>query len=126
MNYKEQITPVVISGEEKKWVRTQLISILNNYGQIPEINFMEEEITVKVDNTEVHNMLGSLRKTFDDPLEEFDLLNPMDDSVIGKTTLQQLQVILYSLYFHLVNQRDAEKTETISVESTDQPGPVVE
>lgn len=36
----------------------------------------------------------------------FDVLNPSDNSVVGTVTLTQLYRILYSLYWHLAQERD--------------------
>jgi hypothetical protein len=110
MLYNEQTRQVKIEGEEKSWTRARLIKISNNLNQTPSIEFLEDTVTIKVDGSESHAGGETLKANFD-PTGEFDLINPNDGTVIGKGTHQQLQVLIYSLYIKLANERDAKVSQ---------------
>lgn len=90
----------------RSWQRANVIHVGNGYGGVPWIKFFEEKLTELSDGQIIRANAGELLEEMTDPLTEFDLLNPLDGSVIGTATYQQLQVLLYSLYFHLVTLRD--------------------
>jgi len=113
VNYKES----PISGTE--YQRARLISITNDLNSPNTITFVEELIK-HVGNKEIHSDVSEIYKvlTPENQLTSFDLLNPMDDTVIGSATYQDLYVLLYSMYIALVAERDAVPPTTIINPST--------
>ena len=91
----------------QKWVRSNRVTVLNPYDGAPVITFSEEEVALLSDGRSVNTPVGNLQKTFDDPIGSFDLLNPVDGSVIGSATYQDVYVILHSLYIWLAQERDS-------------------
>lgn len=107
-NYKE----TSISGSE--YQRARLITITNEHNSPNTITFIEEKI--KFIGTEHYHMdVSKLSETLtqDNASTTIDLLNPVDDSVIGSATYQQLYILMYSLYMKLANERDAQPVETL-------------
>ena len=98
-NYKESN----VSGTS--WQRAYMVQINNPYQQIPSIDFFEEEIISVGDKTIAH-YTGEIKENFDDPSVTFDLINPIDGTVIGQSNYQQVYVILSSLYMALAAKRD--------------------
>lgn len=90
----------------QKWVRSNRVIISNPYQGVPVINFNEEEVTLLSDGKTVNTPVGLLEKMFDEPNGTFDLINPVDGSVIGSANYQQVYVILHSLYISLAKTRD--------------------
>lgn len=70
------------------------------------IEFREEWLTALSDGRLINEPAGSLRKVFDDPAVEFDLLHPVTGDVIGTMSYQTVYVALHSLYLHLATERD--------------------
>lgn len=99
MNYKESS----ISGTS--WVRANKITITNGYNEVPTIHFHEEEVA-EVNGSVYRKELGAMTTEMTDGATTFPLINPMDGSVIGSATYQQLQVMMFSLYFALATKRD--------------------
>lgn len=67
----------------------------------------EERVTVLADR-EIAEFSGEIRKNVTDLTVEFPLRNPVDNELIGQTaTYQDLYVLLFSLYWHLAEERDA-------------------
>lgn len=99
-NYKQ----TSIAGES--WVRAYQIIIDNRYGQTPQIVFNEEEIA-DATTTTFNKHVSHIVESFSDPTKTFDLLNPVDGTVIGTVSYQDVYVMLSSLYAHLAAARDA-------------------
>jgi hypothetical protein len=100
-NYKES----TVAGN--KWQRAWQVVIENKYNQIPKIDFYEETVVDVGDGQPVSKLLPeSLHAEFTDGSIQFNLLNPIDGSVIGSATYQDAYVLLQSLYMHLANLRD--------------------
>jgi hypothetical protein len=104
MLYKEQNTKV--------YVRVSDIMINNpheNSGLAPSIRF-NEEYAVLDPNGEVHpqGYSGHCIKEMarEDAATEFNLLDPNTGTVLGKATFGELQLMLFSLYFHVAEERD--------------------
>jgi len=92
-----------------KWVRSNKVSISNQYGGVPTITFGEEEITILSDGRTTNLPLIGLSETMSDPTQEFPLVNPITAEELGSSaSYQELYVILHSLYIHLAKKRDLE------------------
>lgn len=102
-NYREQ----AITGS--KWLRSNKVTINNPFQGIPQITFSEEEITLLSDGRAVNSPAGLLEKTFETPEGSFNLVNPVDGSVIGTSSYQDVYVILHSLYISLAQARDSQE-----------------
>jgi len=90
--------------------RARTITIDNPNGLPPQITFVEERIRREDGKDDVNlGQVGKLSKQFlpENALTSFPLKNPLDGSLLGvSATYQDLQVMLYSLYFHLAEERD--------------------
>lgn len=107
-NYKE----TTISGSE--YQRARLITITNEHNSNNSITFVEEKITF-IGSDHFHTDVSQITETLtlENGSTSFNLLNPVDDSVIGTATYQELYVILYSLYMKLAADRDAQVPYTV-------------
>jgi len=101
MNYQQS----TIQGEITIWRRARRVCINNNFEQMPEIEFYEEEKTI-TPNAVLSRDTETLKETFTNPLEEFNLLHPETGEVIGTAKYQDIYVMLYSLYMKLAERRD--------------------
>lgn len=78
----------------------------NPRNAIPSLLVREEQVTVLADR-EITEFAGEIRKNVTDLTVKFPLRNPVDNELIGKTaTYQDLYVLLFSLYWHLAEERD--------------------
>lgn len=98
-NYKESS----ITGAT--WQRAYQVIVNNKFGTTPSVIFNEEEI-IDIGNGTMSKHIGHIAEMFTDPNVEFNLINPLDGSVIGTTTYQNIYIILSSLYQHLADKRD--------------------
>lgn len=104
MLYKEQ--------DAKLYTRVCDIIINNPHegmGLHPSIRFNEEYAVVELDGTvKPQGPAGLCMQEFraDNATTPFDLLHPETGAVIGSATFQDLQVMLFSLYFHTATERD--------------------
>jgi hypothetical protein len=89
-DYKEVTKQVNISGVEKSWRRCRLVTIKNDYGQIPKIEFLEDNVTITADGREIHKGGETLKLSF----------NPEDAKHV------ELYTRLYELYMELATFRD--------------------
>jgi hypothetical protein len=81
----------------------------NALGQIPWISFDEEFVTYDSVADKIYtNPAGSCQCSLTDPLKTLTLRNPLDDSIIGESTYQDVFVLLYSLGRQTQIERDAE------------------
>lgn len=78
----------------------------NPKGGIPSIVF-NEEVLVNVANQVFVRPCGSVSAALEDPAKSLILLNPLDDTVIGQATYQDVFIMLYSLYRQTADERDA-------------------
>jgi hypothetical protein len=101
-NYKEQ----VIQGEYSEYQRSSKVIITNELGQLPIVDFMEEVVATLPSGVKIVTKRTKCDDTFSNPVEEFNLLNPTDDTILGTAKYQDIYVILYSLYRHVANKRD--------------------
>lgn len=97
MLYKKTTTDV--------YTRARVIAIDNplpTEGITPSIRFNEELAT-----SEGHSVgpAGYCSMPFEAD-GEFPIINPITGEEVGTATHQELQVLLYSLYFHVANVRD--------------------
>jgi hypothetical protein len=70
------------------------------------IEFREEWLTQLSDGRAINEPAGSLRKAFDNPMAEFNLLHPETGDVVGAMSYLQVYSALHSLYLHLAEERD--------------------
>lgn len=83
-------------------------SFTNELGATPAIVFNEELITLDgVTGAVYRNQVGSCVATLTDPAKPLTLRSPVDDSVIGQATYQDVMVMLYSLGRQTQLERDA-------------------
>lgn len=92
--------------------RSYKITVQNPHNGTPSIEFEEETIKRTNDGSTIQDMslgrISSLKESFTGSMT-FDLLNPLTGDPLGTTaTDADLQVLLYSLYFHLATERDGE------------------
>lgn len=104
-DYKEQI----ITGQYSEYQRANKVIITNELNQIPIIDFLEEVIATLPSGQRLVIKRDKCDDMMGDPSEQFDMLNPLDDSVIGTGTYQQAYVLLYSIYRYVAAKRDASK-----------------
>ena len=79
----------------------------NAIGEIPWIAFDEELITHDASNGNIYrNAVGGCTTSLTDPAKVLTLRNPLDDSVVGASTYQQVMVLLYSLGRQTQLERD--------------------
>jgi hypothetical protein len=104
MNYKEENVDIY----------TRAVQVLiNNPLQAdtdPSIKFFEEKVKVEGDSTVSLGMDSSVLHTHYTEMNkgtEFNLLNPDDNSVVGTQTYEQFFMSLYSLYWHMAQDRDS-------------------
>lgn len=100
-----------VSGES--WLRAYQIICYNGYDEEPRIRYDEENLIALSNGEILRNSSGkSIVKTLtvDNALTNFKLRDPTTGECIGNSTstFQNLYVMLYSLYFHLAKERDAE------------------
>lgn len=100
-NYKE----AAITGT--KWQRANKITISNPHVGLPSISFAEEDLTVLSDGRMTNTPLSTLDQAFDNPATVFNLVNPLDGTVIGTATYQDVYVMMFSIYAALAAARDA-------------------
>lgn len=78
----------------------------------PSLLIVEERVTNTGTRTIVEPA-GEIRKEINlaDLATTFPLISPQNNELLGQTaTYQQLYVLLYSLYWHLAQQRDAQSS----------------
>ena len=86
----------------KKWKRANAISIQNHLNVVPSISFNQEIIASFDDGTSASiESAGMLTEHFINTAEAFNLLNPLDGTIIGTSTYQDVYVMLASLYAHI-------------------------
>lgn len=79
----------------------------NALDQIQWISFDEELITLDNTTGEIYrNPAGSCQTSLTDPAKPLTLRNPLDDSIIGTSTYQDVMILLYSLGRQTQIERD--------------------
>lgn len=110
--YKEQTeTDTIVT---KTFQRSYKATVYNPNKGTPSIRYNEEKVTrvtedsVTTDTTEGLPDFLEKELTVANSGTTFNLLNPTDGSSLGTTaTFADVQVLLYSLYFHLATERDS-------------------
>lgn len=76
----------------------------------PSLLIKEERVTLLANNRVILESAGEIRKIVEDMTPTFALRNPATNEIIeGQTaSYQDLYVLLFSLYWHLANERDAQ------------------
>lgn len=89
------------------WQRCPSFNGTNILGEIPDLSF-QEEVIINVDGVQHHlpSTDQGLYTKLTDPSKILQLVNPMDDSLLGETTFGMFQVYMYSMYKCLVAERD--------------------
>lgn len=110
--YKETTTTESIST--KTYQRSYKATVYNPLNKTPSIRYDEETVTEVTEDgaTEITSdgisQFLEEQLTTDNASTSFNLLNPLDGSSLGTTsTYADVQVLLYSLYFHLATERDS-------------------
>jgi hypothetical protein len=89
------------------WQRSYAVAINNPYNEIPNITFSEEVVILNDGQIiKLPSSQPALSADLADPNTEIVLLNPLDDTILGTGTYGQIQVLLYSLYKKLAQERD--------------------
>ena len=101
-NYNEHS----VSGEYYEYQRSNKVIIMNELDSVPEITFMEQVIATLPTGEKMNMRKTKCVDTLSNPLEEFNLLHPFDDTIIGTSKYQDVYVLLYSLYRHVADKRD--------------------
>ena len=112
--YNEQTTEKTV--KVTTYDRSDQVTIYNPLNGIPSIHYKEEEVRVSQIDDGPTEVASSGRKqgilaeelTPDNLTETFDLRNPVTGELLGTTaTYQDLQVAVFSLYYHLATKRDS-------------------
>lgn len=91
----------------KMWQRACRIVIENPLGEMPTVNYVEEEVIQLPDGTTKHRLLGNLPFKFDDPMKLVTMINVETNEPTKETYPVGLaQWIIYSLYWQLATERD--------------------
>jgi len=99
-----------ITGET--WRRAYQIICNNPYNGVPSIHYKEESMISLNDNRVISDKVvdKGIDQIFTPDMgsQQFQLVNPVDDSLIPEqfADYQTLFILLYSLYFHLAKKRD--------------------
>jgi hypothetical protein len=93
----------VVAGS--KWQRSYQVVINNKHQTVPSITFYEEEI-VDTGFGVMSQHVSHITRDLNDPAATFDLINPLDGSVVGSATFQDVYILLASLYLKLAADRD--------------------
>jgi hypothetical protein len=110
--YDEQTTEETI--KTTKYTRANSVNVYNPLHFPPTIEYQEERVCRLNDdpNTDKsEGRIGYVSETLtpENAVEAFALKNPVTGEDLGTTgTYTDLQVLIYSLYFHLVTKRDQE------------------
>lgn len=96
-----------VSGEYTEYQRSNKVIITNELGGLPEVTFMEQVLGTLPDGNMMQVRATKCVDNFGNPIEEFNLLNPLDDTILGTAKYQDVYVLLYSLYRHVAAKRDA-------------------
>jgi len=112
--YKES----TVSGTS--YQRGRSIYFENPRNKTPSILVREETVNILQDKI-ITEPAGEILKSVDDLSEVFNLRNPLTNEIIeGQTaTYQDIYVMLYSLYWHLAEERDIKSS--ISVPDSEVP-----
>ncbi|NRA49254.1 MAG: hypothetical protein HRU12_08975 [Phaeodactylibacter sp.] len=111
--YNQKTTETTVSVTT--YDRSSFVQIFNPFNGTPSIHFDEETIRVsQIDGGEVEQASqgrkqGQLKEklTVDNLTEEFELRDPLTGNLLGTTAqYQDLQVLVFSLYYHLAEKRD--------------------
>lgn len=112
-NYKQ----TTVTGDVQDYQRANKVVIANELNAVPEITFLEQIITTLPDGRKITTGKDKCGATLADPAETFNLLNPETDAVIGSANYLEVYILLYSLYRHVADKRDAD----VAAAAVDQP-----
>lgn len=86
------------------WTRCKQIHINNPLGQMPSVQFAEEEAVSIGDKTMTQP--GRVINGAFNPASVFDLINPDTGDVIGQASHMQVYVIMHSLWLSMAKAQD--------------------
>lgn len=95
MKYKE--TPITGTA----WERSYQVTINNPLNGVPSITFKKERVSELSDGTLTNTPIGETQAAFTTPEAEFDIVHPDTGEVIGKSTHQQVYLMLHGLFLAL-------------------------
>lgn len=99
-----------VTGES--WVRSHRIIIDNNRNTPPSIRFDEEEIVAMGDGKVVRVPKGTSVESVFTPIKAthtFPVIHPVTSEYMGfDASYMEVFALIYSLYWHLANERDHE------------------
>lgn len=88
------------------WQRCHTVTVHNQLGQTPRIEFQEEKV-INIDGANIPQWVGGCTKDFS-PTGSFPLLDPATNAPTSQTMSHgELYVALYSLYMQTALERDA-------------------
>jgi hypothetical protein len=87
------------------WQRAKQVTITNTYDAVPTIAFQEEQV-IDINGKLTLQDIGVITKDLSTPTASFKLVSPVDGSVLGTATYQDVYVMLSSLYLDLATKRD--------------------
>lgn len=94
--------------------RASFVAVDNPLDGHPKIRYIEERVRREEGKPDVSiGRVGSVEKvlTPENVAEQFDLRHPATGQPLGaKATFGEVQLLLYSLYFHLATERDNNET----------------
>lgn len=99
VNYKQT------NATGSMWTRCKQIHINNPLGQMPSVQFAEEE-AVSI-GTKTMTQPGRVINGAFNPETVFDLINPDTGDVIGQASHMQVYVIMHSLWLSMAKAQDA-------------------
>jgi hypothetical protein len=103
--YQEELIEKTI--QEQRFTRSYMVTVANPLNGTPSIRYDEERISRKNGIDVRLGYVGNVTE-FLTPAnldDTFDLILPGGE-VVGEATYGQVQLFLYSLYFHLAAKRD--------------------
>ena len=102
----------------RKWDRARVITVINEYGQPPVIEYAEERITVDASGAKISaEGRGSLTVTYA-ANSPFPLIHPETGVTLGTATDDQLAMMLYSKY---IADRAAEDARLAAIAAANVP-----
>ena len=88
--------------------RCEKITIYNPYMAAPTVQFEEEQVIKRADNSILHDKVGTITMVVDDYTATFPVYDPTTQVKTGTTgTVAQLYAMIWSVYMHQAVLRDA-------------------
>lgn len=110
-NYKES----TITGAVSDYQRSNKVIIANELDSIAEITFMEQILTSLPDGRKIITGTTKCSDSMYNPQEQFNLLHPETDAILGTATYMDVYVTLYSVYRYIAAKRDAASVAALNL-----------